>query len=181
MIDWIPFYCRAHKKSTRDARERSLFIAARDPLSAQNDYTNNGADTTADDSQYREVARRIITQSQNQSTYSPSHDSNSPGINTCSINPLGQNTFNFPTAPPYSAVQSHSNESNDILHGPPSPPYSAAYNSGNLEHSLQTTNDQRTANDKPPPYEEVQKVTENFADGQTYDPPPPYTTDASKQ
>ncbi|XP_045214048.2 uncharacterized protein LOC123564478 [Mercenaria mercenaria] len=198
-------FFRAHKKSNREARIRSAFIAACDPLSLQNDYTNNNTDTQADDSEFRDIARRIISQSSNQQQQS---SSSPPAYEASGTDLTSRGTFSDPSAPPYSTVTGVPN----TFDNPSVPPYSAVYNSGTGLHETamlqpfdqmqipqenrihefnrDTTHSTSVITDKPPPYEDLQNqnavegvshpcekdVSEERTCENSFGPPPPYTT-----
>lgn len=187
MVKRLLFY-RAHRKTTREVRRRAAFLESCDPLSSRNDYTNFQNNSAADDSEFRDIARRIIDQSAIEQQ---------------------QQQHNVSTPPPY-VVNSTTNinrSDNETYGGPPSPPYSEVYSPGtpnpdpvpyrsfthqqisetdrNINAVNPDTIDGMNENaDKPPPYEAIENEMKNDmstgfnpinAPNVEIDPPPPYS------
>lgn len=177
---------RAHRKTTREVRRRAVFVDSCDPFSSQNDYTNFQDNSAADDSGFRDIARRIIDQSaieqqRHNVTIPPPYDGNS----TANINRSDNETYDGLTAPPYSEVYSTGTPNPDLV----------PYHSFTHQQISQTDRNTNAVNpdkidgtnentDKPPPYEAIDNETNNDmstgfnptnAPNEQIDPPPPYS------
>lgn len=171
-------FCSAHRKTARDSRVRSLFLVNSNQLrvATQDGVSNHTSICQEDDSEFRDIARRIMSQSANDQQ----HNSSQP--------------------PPYETLSS----SNNDRHSPPVNIPAGARASNILPDTFQRSGqyNQNTGNiqdscngpigydelDKPPPYEQLgyrataehvarvqQKELQPEPEAECTDTPPPYT------
>lgn len=172
-------FFRAHRKTSRENRRRASFIVSVDPLSEQNDHNNHQDVCPQDDSEFRDIARRIMDRSliqQQENAYDPP-----PYDALSSANENGSAIVPF--SPPYSAIQTSGTDVSNSV------PYHS-YDQQQISDTIRNTNalNHNALDcingfaDKPPPYELVanegtSEIYSRFNERtEEIGPPPPYTT-----